>query len=216
MAPKIKREPLRVQVREVLVDRLLRGELEPGSSLNESELCDELGISRTPLREALLRLEFEGFLLSSPGKGFSVRPLETETAEELTLIASDLERLAVSLTEDFSDDHLAELRRLNEKRRAVADQPAECVMADREWHDELVSRCGNEQLVQILDLVRNRLYRYGRAFMQDDFRVEEALDQHERIMDALERCDRDDALRGVEEHWETSRRAASEVLGGMS
>lgn len=202
MGSEITREPLRTKVRRVLLDRILTGQLKPESRIEESKLCEDFGISRTPLREALLRLHFEGFLESVPGQGFSVRPLDRETASELITIACQMEAVAVRLTDEFSPEQLESLRRTNDERQAKMDDLRAEVQADREWHATLVGNCGNQRLIQLLDQVRTRLARFAQGFVKDIDRVEIAVAQHEKIMEALAAGDRDLALERLEEHWE--------------
>ncbi|HZI89906.1 MAG TPA: GntR family transcriptional regulator, partial [Candidatus Polarisedimenticolia bacterium] len=79
----IVRAPIRSQVRRYLLEGMLHGDPAPGSSINESELAQQLGVSRTPLREALLSLVGEGFLHADPGRGFFVLPLSAKEVEDL-------------------------------------------------------------------------------------------------------------------------------------
>lgn len=202
MGSEITREPLRTKVRRVLLDRILTGELKPESRIKEAKLCEDFGISRTPLREALLKLHFEGFLESVPGHGFSVRPLDRETASELITIAGQMEAVAVRLTDEFSPEQLEALRRTNDERKAKMDDLRAEVQADREWHAKLVENCGNRRLIQLLDQVRTRLARFAQGFVKDTDRVEIAVAQHEQIMEALAAGNRELALERLEEHWE--------------
>ncbi|MCZ7528349.1 MAG: GntR family transcriptional regulator [Acidimicrobiia bacterium] len=94
----IERRPLRDKVREEVLERLLRGVLPVGTNINEPELARELGVSRTPLREALLSLEREGLLDTHPGRGWWVAPLTPETVLDVYPIVGTLEALAVRLT----------------------------------------------------------------------------------------------------------------------
>ena len=94
----IKRRSLRAQIREELLRRLRDGSIEAGAGINEAELANELGVSRTPLREALIGLETEGYIESEIGKGFRFAVLGSAEFEELAPVIAALECLAIELT----------------------------------------------------------------------------------------------------------------------
>lgn len=213
--PLISRKPLRSQIRSHLVERLLGGDLEPGTQLNESQLTEQLGVSRTPLREALLQLEFEGLLRSRPGKGFSVAPLELKEMKELFAVGVELETQALTLSGGVGADQLQELRSINREREQLLRDNGdrdELVSLDDRWHRLLVTNCDNDQLQRLLRLVRNRLYRYIFAFEGQREEVEQAIRDHEEIMDALERNDLDHAAAKLREHWEEAESTMSRLM----
>lgn len=215
----ISRQPLRRQIRSHLVERLLGGDLEPGSQLNENQLTDELGVSRTPLREALLQLEFEGLLESTPGKGFSVAPLELDEMEELFDVGIELETLALRTSGGVGDETLERLRRINSERAELLRDGGDrdlLVQLDDRWHRLLVARCDNDQLQQLLRLVRNRLYRYVYAFEGHRGEVEVAIRDHEEIARALEDQDMDRAVDQLREHWRASQRSIRKLMSDMA
>lgn len=214
----ISRQPLRSQIRSHLVERLLGGDLEPGSQLNESQLTEELGVSRTPLREALLQLEFEGLLRSTPGKGFSVAPLERDEMEHLFDLGVELESLAIRMAGGADEGTLERMREINEERAGVlrdGGERDELVALDDRWHRLLVSGCDNDQLQEMLRLVRNRLYRYVYAFEGHQGEVEEAVRDHEEIMEALEEGDTDRAVARLQHHWEAGQEAMRRLMPDM-
>lgn len=215
----ISRQPLRSQIRSHLVERLLSGDLEPGSQLNETQLTEELGVSRTPLREALLQLEFEGLLRSTPGKGFSVAPLEEEEVVALFDVGIELESLALRMGGGVADEQLQELRDINAERRRILHADGDrddLVRLDDRWHRILASNCGNDQLLELLRLVRNRLYRYVYAFEGQKGEVEEAIRDHEQVADALEDGDLERAVRLLREHWRTGENTMRKLMSDLS
>ena len=209
--PPISREPLRSKIRSHLVERLFGGDLKPGTQINESQLTRELGVSRTPLREALLQLEFEGLLRSDPGRGFCVAPLEPEELEELFDVGIQLEMLGL-LHNGVSDEALAKMREIQRERVEITENgsdPDAHIELDDRWHRLLVSGCDNTQYQEILRLVRNRLYRYVYAFSGSFGGVRNALREHERIMDAIEAGEFERAAEILREH---GRSAESTIL----
>lgn len=211
----IPREPLRVAVRRVLIERLLSGELEPGSDINEKELCKDLGVSRTPVRQALLHLEFEGFLDSQQGKGFSVLPLRSGVAAELYPLVGALEALALRWSVPLTEEVRRELTALNERRAALNRHDyEERIELDDQWHDLLLSGCENRQLLGVLRLLKNRLYRYEHAIAEGTDRLGDSTSEHRAIREAFQAGETEKAARLLQEHWRIGVRSASAVLDG--
>lgn len=199
----IQREPLRSRIRDNLLQRILIGALPPGDKLGESALATELGVSRTPLREAFIRLEFEGMLESRPGRGFFVSPLDAKTARDIYSAVTKLERLTVRNSWNANGDELLldELSRINAERRGALDDEVRLVDLDLEWHNVLISCTDNAQLRDLISLLRIRQYRYEYQFMKDRAHVRTAIEEHDRIAAALARQDVDDATQTLTEHW---------------
>jgi DNA-binding GntR family transcriptional regulator len=200
----IERAPLRREVRRVLLDRILRGDIAPGSSIHESDLAIDLGVSRTPLREALLGLEREGFLRSEAGRGFFAAPLTAEDAGELYPILWTLEGLALASSPAPAPSRLTELTRINADLARFERIPERALDLDRIWHDTLLSGCTNRQLVVMTDVLKDQARRYERAYMEDSGRVFVSTQQHEDILRALGAGQRDEAVRLLETNWRVS------------
>ena len=210
-----RREPLRDQVRTLLLDWLLSGQLEPGASISEPELANRLEISRTPLREALVKLEMEGLLSSQPGKGFSVRPLTPNAAEDLYELTAILEVEALKDGGIPPAETLDQLEEYDRRRNFNHEDhdPVEAIRFDWEWHEALVSRCTNQELLETLRMLKNRLYRYEYAFADDFARLgTKGLEHHAEITDALRDGDLERATSVLREHWEMGARTRSEFL----
>ena len=204
MTSPISREPIRDKVREILVDRLLDRQLEPGQHINETELAAEFGISRTPLREALLQLASEGLIESEPGRGFRVTEMDVRTGRELFHLVAELEVLALRRTGSLDEETLERLREMDRRRaRRPEDHDAtEAVALDIRWHRTLVEACPNRQLLELLDLLRQRVHRYeygqARKFEQIGVR---GLEQHASVLEALEKGDTEAAASRLLDHW---------------
>jgi len=182
------------------------------------ELAERLGISRTPLREALLKLEYEGFLSSEPGKGFSVRPFDPDQAENLYRLAGKLESEALRSAGAPDDGTLDDLERLDEERRMNEEEheAEKAVTVDDRWHHLLVSGCPNTVLLEVLDLVKRRLIRYEYLFADDYHRLgQEGLSEHGRIVKALREGDLDRACELLEAHFERGARERPDWLREM-
>ncbi|HRI48178.1 MAG TPA: GntR family transcriptional regulator, partial [Ignavibacteriaceae bacterium] len=113
---------LRDRISESIRDSIIEGKLEPGARLAEPEVAQQLGVSRTPLREAFLQLEAEGFLTVNPRKGAVVSELSLKDAEETYQIKVALEALAAKLaTKSISEYEIKKLKEFNEKMRKIAN-----------------------------------------------------------------------------------------------
>ncbi|MEV0649137.1 GntR family transcriptional regulator [Phytomonospora sp. NPDC050363] len=195
--------PLRAAVYQRVVDLVATGKLTPGQTITEAELSRSLGVSRTPVREALLRLEAEDVLDSTPARGFSLRPLSPAEAAELYPILAALERLAVSTSPPGALD-LAGLRALDAELLA-ADDPVERWRLDTAFHEAIVSACPNVSLRGMIHGLRVRVARYELTYMRDGDRETHSAPVHERILAALDAGDLAAAAGHIDRNWEGSR-----------
>ncbi|MFE0028681.1 GntR family transcriptional regulator [Amycolatopsis sp. NPDC059021] len=176
------RDLLRRDLIQEITARVLDGRLAAGARVNEVHLARELGVSRTPLREALIGLADRGMLVSAPGRGFLVPPLEPEEARRLYPLVAELESLALRWTSPF------DLAGLPEALDLVADEMAEVLeaggdllAADERWHALLLSRCGNPHLMRLIEQTKLLLRRYDTLYFGGVRRAEESIDEHRRI-----------------------------------
>ncbi len=156
---------LREQVYDHLRHLLSRGEIQPGSFINQDELAARLGVSRTPLRDALLQLEAEGFVAILPRRGVRVEALTVEDVRHIYEVVGALEGAAVlAAFPSLGANERATLRRLNgEMEDALgADDFDRYYEANLAFHDVFLDRCGNEQLVRIVRRLKQRLYDWPR------------------------------------------------------
>jgi DNA-binding GntR family transcriptional regulator len=202
----IQREPLRSQVQEVLLERVLSGALAPGENIRETELAEELGISRTPLREALLRLEHAGLVGYRQGRGFYVWPLSVEEASNLYEIAGVLEGLAVRTIAGVRPEVIAGLREANRRLEEAQGNPDVMIECDTRFHTLLVQDAGNREVLEMIERTRNRLHRYRwygyeYAVLHGSREKEKSVEEHRRIIAAIEAEEFARAARLVDAHW---------------
>lgn len=202
MVNKIVKEPLRSAIRRELIENLFQGNLEPGQQLNERDLAVQLGISRTPLREALIGLEYEGLVEARPSRGFRVATLDADTARQLCTIVATLEGAAVRALEEVDEARLDELDELT-RRRTETDDAGETIRLDAEWHRKLIEGCELDELLQLAEMIRTRLYFYEYAYLQKMDDLEESSDQHRAVTAALREGDLEEAAELLKEHWQT-------------
>lgn len=198
----IARERLSADVHQELLGRIIRGESKPGQRLRDTELAEELGVSRTPVREALLRLEGEGFISSQKHMGFTVKKLEESEIHEVYPLVSLLECTALS---QAPMPERSKVRRLGELSLALKDEgadPFRRIELDSSWHEALIEDSGNAYLLRILSDLKTVLFRYEYAFMQDDDLVAQSIAEHAAIALSLKNGKRKDAVRLLKAHWD--------------
>ena len=197
----IQREPLRVQIRDVVRNWIVDGKLTHTDRLTEPDLADRLGVSRTPLREALLDLERDGFVLAEPGKGFRVVPLSIEMIHETYPIIGTLERLALRTCGSAAAQGCPGLRRINDKIAASQSRPERQFKLDRRWHELLLQSCSNKRLLKMIKDLTEVIRRFDRALVRGVADLSSSCRQHAEILDALEAGDVTDAADRLEQHW---------------
>ncbi|OLE50873.1 MAG: hypothetical protein AUG51_25820 [Acidobacteria bacterium 13_1_20CM_3_53_8] len=173
-----------IELRNMIVD----GRLSAGERINEVHLSQQLGVSRTPLREALARLAHEGALKGVPRIGYFVRALTLEEFEQIYPIRPLLEPEALRLAGLLSRDRMKRLRVINDEIERARD--ADTVIAlDDDWHLELIADCPNKVLVDLIKQFIRRTRRYEIALMRERRNVSLACATHRSIMAALRRRD---------------------------
>lgn len=193
-------EPLREAVYARVVDLILSGRYPPGAALTEAALSRALEVSRTPIREALLRLEAEGVLSSSLARGFTVRPLVRREVTELYPILASLEGLAVRMAPAFDAQALQTLAGTLGELEGCAD-PVGRWRLDSTWHGVLVAASGNDHLISFVARLRVNLSRYELTYMREARTREVADRQHREILAAVTAHDVARATEILEEHW---------------
>ncbi|OJX80307.1 MULTISPECIES: GntR family transcriptional regulator [unclassified Leifsonia] len=203
----IERKNLRSQVREELIARMRAGDVRPGESINEVQLAAELGVSRTPLREALIALESEGQIESENGKGFRFVPLSAREFEELCPIIVTLEGLALDLS---PLDELAALgARLGGLAADFSDDVAQHAVVNRkddEWHNLMLSACTNRKLLEQIAQVRSAIHRYESLLVGGEVLVERSAAEHAIIAQHLVERDVPAAKAALAENWTNGMR----------
>lgn len=206
----IKRKSIGFLAYEQILQGVLDGVHEPGKCLKDTELARALGISRTPVREALLRLTQEHILENRPGHGFTVRLMNPREAAETYPILWTLEGLAVTSLDGILDDDLGELASLNRQLVGSAGNPAAALRIDSDWHSLLVRTAANERLMAVTRSLRLVVMRYECAFMRETGRVAQSVNDHTHMITALQQGDMARAAALLKEHWQRSLAAVVE------
>ncbi len=193
------RRNLSVEVEDQLRREVLAGQLEPGSRLNEVGLSERLGVSRTPIREALSQLVGEGLVRQLPRRGFFVTELSVDEVSEIYPIRRLLDPEALRLSGLPSERDIARLRSLNERLRAEPRGEQRVALDDR-WHLALVARCPSRTLLALIRQFIDRTRRYEMAYMGSGQGAVTAVEEHEAILDALEQGDLEAACDGLRQN----------------
>jgi DNA-binding GntR family transcriptional regulator len=183
--------------------RVLDATYAGGDLLTEGEVADALGMSRTPVREAFLRLEGEGLLRLYPKRGALVVPVSAQEVEAVMETRALVERFAVAKAMARRADVTGAMRDAiaRQEDHADAGDLDGFVAADREFHTVLVAAAGNEILLELYDSLRDRQQRMGiTALRREPRRLGQILDEHRALTDAIEAGDVDPTLELLDVH----------------
>lgn len=185
---------------EMILEAIDTGIYKPGSRLVESELADRFGVSRTPIREALQRLETQS-LLTRDGRSLIVASLDHSQLSELYVVRGALEGLAARLAARHSTpEELAVLRDMLESDRKLVGDPDAMSRANRRFHKQIHLASHNRFLVQQLDLVHRSMALLASTSIAVEGRPTDTLEEHERIVRAIETGDGDAADKALRDH----------------
>ncbi|MBQ0998038.1 GntR family transcriptional regulator [Streptomyces sp. RK62] len=199
----VKQPPAADRVYSHVKQGVLERRYEGGTLLTEGELADAVGVSRTPVREALLRLEAEGLLKLYPKKGALVLPVSAQEIKDVVETRMLVEEHAARKAIPAPPGLLERLEELLERQKAqaAAGDLAGAAVTDRCFHAEIVRSGGNEILSRLYDQLRDRQLRMGAAVMHSHpDRIAKTLGEHEEILTALRSGDAQAAVELVHRH----------------
>ena len=195
--------PLRDVVFNTLRQAILKGELAPGERLMEIQLAEKLGVSRTPIREAIRKLELEGLVLMIPRKGAEVAKISEKSLKDVLEVRRSLEELAIELAcQRIRDTDMEDMDAAQAAfRDAIAKGDAmEIAETDEAYHDVIYNCTRNTRLVQILNNLREQMYRFRLEYIKDEDKRQILLIEHEKILKALRSRHVAEARAAVREH----------------
>lgn len=188
--------PLRDVVYNTLRQAILRGELRPGERLMEIQLANKLGVSRTPVREAIRKLELDGLVLMIPRKGAEVADISEKSLKDVLEVRKALEELAVQLTcEKISKVQIAELKQAAEEFKKIVKSSdiTQIAEADVRFHDVIYMATDNQKLIQLLNNLREQMYRYRVEYLKRPEVYPQLIQEHEEIIRQIERREKERA-----------------------
>ncbi len=202
----IARTSLRDAAYERLREWILDGTLAPGEPLRDEALAEALGMSRTPVREALQRLEDDGLVVTNAARRSSVGPLSLQQARNVYPLASVIEGLALRLALPAMDREALDAMRTANARLAAALRSGDAVAAmtaDHALHGAFVARCGNDELIDLLDDLKCKVRRIERAFWGGADRSASVRD-HDELIAGIAAGDLAAAAAALARNWERS------------
>ncbi len=202
--------PLRDVVFNTLRKAILKGDLKPGERLMEIALAEKLGVSRTPIREAIRKLELEGLVVMAPRKGAKVASITERDLNDVLEVRKGMEELAIRLAcERITPEQLDELDKVEKKFLNLIDSEnlTELAEVDVEFHDIIYAATNNKRLIQLLNNLREQMYRYRIEYLKDSAVRRKLAKEHKSICEALRTHDKESALRYVYVHIDNQQKA---------
>lgn len=207
--------PLRDVVFNTLRQAILRGELKPGERLMEIQLANKLGVSRTPIREAIRKLELEGLVLMIPRKGAEVAEITEKNLRDVLEVRGALEELAVRLACDRIDEEgIENLKNAAKDFESVLDSEdiTKIAEADVAFHDVIYLATDNERLIQLLNNLREQMYRYRVEYLKQKEWHPKLLAEHQEMISAIENREADKAASITSQHIDNQVEAVIDIL----
>lgn len=195
--------PLRDVVFNTLRQAILRGELKPGERLMEIQLANKLGVSRTPIREALRKLELEGLVNMVPRKGAEVADITEKSLRDVLEVRKALEELSVQLAcEKITEEEIEELKRVAERfKDTLNDQDVTKIAeVDVAFHDVIYTATDNQKLILLLNNLREQMYRYRVEYLKKEEAYPQLIAEHEELIDNISKRNKEEATRIMCEH----------------
>lgn len=209
-------KPLREIVLDALREAIISGVLEPGERLMEIQLAEEMGVSRTPVREAIRKLELEGFVIMIPRKGAYVAGVSHKDVKDVFEIRAALEGLAAGLAaQKVTQEEIEQIELALHYEREPASLE-EMVQSDTDFHALLYKASRNERLIQILGNLREQIQRFRTTSLAVPGRVKNAIQEHKALADAIARNDVENAQRLAAAHIENAANVMFESLRNKS
>lgn len=195
--------PLRDVVFNTLRKAILTGELKPGERLMEIHLANRLGVSRTPIREAIRKLELEGLVIMIPRRGAEVAQITEKSLKDVLEVRRALDALCVELAcERITEEGKVKLREACsefEKATKTGDVTA-IAEADVALHDIIVEATGNARLIQLINNLSEQMYRYRFEYIKDVSRHDKLVEEHRMIYESIVGKDKEKAARAARLH----------------
>ena len=196
-------KPLREMVYEELKMQILTGAIVPGTRMMEVELANQIGVSRTPVREAIRKLEKEGLVIIEPRKGAYASQISTKDMVEILEVRQNMEGLAAYFAASrMQPSQLEDLKNISAKyNTAVSEGNMEdMIQYDTRFHRIIVESCNNKILVQMIEQLQELVLRFRYIYYDDFKRAENMPEEHRIILEAIESGDANAAREASDLH----------------
>jgi DNA-binding GntR family transcriptional regulator len=194
---------LREIVYEELKRQIMVGEIAPGTRMMEVELAEEMGVSRTPVREAIRKLEKEGLVTIEPRRGAYASDISAKDMVDILEVRQDLEGMAAGIAaQKITDEGRIELENIARKYKDSVDREdiEEIIKNDEAFHKYIVSLSGNKTLIKMVSQVQELALRFRYIYYEDFSRFKNQPSEHQAIVDAIAGGDVAGARKYAEEH----------------
>ncbi len=203
----------REQTYKTLREAIQSGKLKPGTRLRENELAEWLGISRTPIREALNRLQSDGLIVNEANRGMIVTVLDQRMVCELYMVRQALEGTAAALAaRHASDEEIAVLREIADRDKNCRDNPKMMLANNQSFHEALYQFSHNRYLLKLLNTLHESMALLGKTALSLPGRSESTLQEHQKIVRGIERRDPEAAQAAAVVHIKEAYRAQLRIL----
>jgi DNA-binding GntR family transcriptional regulator len=192
-----------------LREQLLNGEILPHQHLVETKIAKEIGTSRTPIREALHSLEFEGLIESIPRVGYVVKPINEDEVEEICEIRAAIEGVGARWAMEKAPQKLVEDLKKNiaiSEEKVVRGDPKAFVELDAQFHEIIARLSGSKRLQELGQTLRRHMLRYRTQSIYLTENVLRAIQGHKGILEAIEKGNLEEVSRAIKRHLEQSKK----------
>jgi DNA-binding GntR family transcriptional regulator len=207
--------PLREVVFNTLRQSILMGELKPGERLMEIKLANHLGVSRTPIREAIHKLELEGLVVMIPRKGATVSKITEKDLNDVLEVRCSLEELAVELAcHKITQEEITHLKQLiiEFKEAMNGEDVTYIAKKDVEFHDVIFAATNNKRLIQLISNLREQMYRYRLEYLKNYHNHGKLVQEHKEIIKNLEDGNVTEAKKNIKSHIYNQAMAVSKII----
>lgn len=207
--------PLRDVVFKTLRQGILTGELKPGERLMEIHLAKRLGVSRTPIREAIRKLELEGLVIMVPRRGAQVAQITQKSMKDVLEVRRAMDRLAAELAcERMTEEDLEQFKEacLEFERATKTKDSTTIAKTDVFLHDLIVKATGNNRLIQLVNNLSEQMYRYRFEYIKDANCHSRLIEEHRMIYEGLLKRDKEAAVAAVTLHIDNQENSIMEHL----
>ncbi|WP_170061636.1 GntR family transcriptional regulator [Terribacillus saccharophilus] len=217
----VQRKTLAYEVYKHLYNKIITLDYKPGQMIYESTIAEELGLSRTPVREAIHLLSSEGFLQIIPQKGIRVKYISKKKVQEALQVRKSLEAVAFreaagrwNESESQVDDYKADLRHIMDQQRDAAKTQDVITFYhyDEVFHDKILEICGNQTLGAVVRQVRGHVNRIRYLEFFETREMDRVIHDHEELITLIQSNDSDGVARRLNEHLDTAARHYSDIM----
>ncbi len=207
--------PLRDVVFNTLRHAIITGEFAPGERLMEISLANRLGVSRTPVREAIRKLELEGLVIMIPRKGAQVAKITEKSLRDVIEIRCVLEEFAASLAcERITEEGKEKLKEAHQQfvEAVQTGDIIDIVEKDEKFHDAIFQATCNNKLITIINNLREQFYRYRMEYVKDIEQHSVLVTEHEQLMQAIFHHDSDTAKQIMRTHLKNQQEGVIQAI----